>query len=276
MMRRNKMSAFISKIFLAAVMTGAIAFWTARGQATPATDQAKTTECWVSILPQKFFVERIGGGHVVTHVLVGPGQSPATFEPTGRQLTRLADAEVFFSIGVAYEESLIPKIKGNFPDVRIVDVSSGVPRRQIEGHRHNDANGPGKVKEPHALVDPHIWLSPRLAIQISANILMALCDIDSARCDEYTRNFEGLQAELFRLLDVIRVYSKPPHKPVDRTNPFILPTGSTVADLAAKVHRGLAEQVHTARIWGTGVYDGQNIPVDHVLHDKDVVELRAH
>ena len=87
---------------------------------------------------------------------------------------------------------------------------------------------------------------------------------------------EGLQAELFRLLDVIRVYSKPPHKPVDRTNPFILPTGSTVADLAAKVHRGLAEQVHTARIWGTGVYDGQNIPVDHVLHDKDVVELRAH
>jgi zinc transport system substrate-binding protein len=196
MMRRNKMSAYISRIFLVAVMTGAIVFWTARGQATQATNQAKTTECWVSILPQKFFVERIGGGHVGTHVLVGPGQSPATFEPTGRQLTRLADADVFFSIGVAYEESLIPKIIGNFPDVRIVDVSSGVPRRQIEGHRHNDANEPRKVNEPHALVDPHIWLSPRLAIQISANILMALCDIDSARCDEYTRNFEGLRAEL--------------------------------------------------------------------------------
>jgi ribosome-interacting GTPase 1 len=84
---------------------------------------------------------------------------------------------------------------------------------------------------------------------------------------------EGLAEKLFRLLGIIRIYSKPPGKPADMTDPFTLPVGSTVMDLATTVHRQLAEKLKFARIWGTGVYDGQNTQRNHVLNDKDVIEL---
>jgi len=78
---------------------------------------------------------------------------------------------------------------------------------------------------------------------------------------------------VFDLLQIIRVYAKPPGKPADMTDPFTLPIGSTVQDMAVTIHRQLAEKLKSARIWGTGVYDGQNVQLHHVLYDKDVVEL---
>jgi len=84
---------------------------------------------------------------------------------------------------------------------------------------------------------------------------------------------EGLPEKLFKLLGIIRIYSKPPGKPADMTDPFTLPVGSTVMDLATTVHRQLAEKLRFARIWGTGVYDGQNTQRNHVLNDKDIIEL---
>ncbi len=78
---------------------------------------------------------------------------------------------------------------------------------------------------------------------------------------------------LFRQLNIIRVYAKPPGKPADMNDPFTVPAGSTVQDLAQAIHRELAEKLKSARIWGTGVYDGQSVHLTHTLHDKDVVEL---
>jgi len=78
---------------------------------------------------------------------------------------------------------------------------------------------------------------------------------------------------LFRQLGILRVYAKPPGKPADMKDPFTVPVGSTVQDLAEAIHRELAEKLKSARIWGTGVYDGQSVHLTHVLHDKDVVEL---
>jgi len=84
---------------------------------------------------------------------------------------------------------------------------------------------------------------------------------------------EELPAKFFELLEIIRVYAKPPGKPADMTEPFTLPVGSTVMDLATHIHRHLAEKLKFARIWGTGVYDGQNTQRNHVLNDKDIIEL---
>jgi ribosome-interacting GTPase 1 len=84
---------------------------------------------------------------------------------------------------------------------------------------------------------------------------------------------EELAGMFYRLLKIIRVYAKPPGKPADMTEPFTLPAGSTVMDLATQIHRELAEKLRTAKIWGTGVYDGQNVQRNHVLNDKDIIEL---
>jgi hypothetical protein len=82
-----------------------------------------------------------------------------------------------------------------------------------------------------------------------------------------------LGAKIFELLGIIRVYAKPPGKPPDMDEPFTMPLGSTVMEMASQIHRELAEKLRAARVWGTGVYSGQNVHLTHVLHDKDVVEL---
>jgi ribosome-interacting GTPase 1 len=90
---------------------------------------------------------------------------------------------------------------------------------------------------------------------------------------ETNEGIDTLPQELFKLSNIIRVYTKPPGKKADLTEPFTLPAGSTIMDLANAIHRELAEKFSSAKIWGTVVYDGQNAPKDHVLHDKDIVEL---
>jgi uncharacterized protein len=84
---------------------------------------------------------------------------------------------------------------------------------------------------------------------------------------------EDLRNAIYRFLNVIRVYTKKPGKPPDMESPFTCPAGSTLLELASLVHRDFAEKLKSARIWGTGVYDGQTVTRDHVMHDKDVVEL---
>jgi ribosome-interacting GTPase 1 len=91
-----------------------------------------------------------------------------------------------------------------------------------------------------------------------------------------TETSEGLDVfpkYLFDRLEIIRVYAKPPGKPADMNDPFTLPAGATVQDLARTIHRELAEKLKSAKCWGTGVYDGQNVHLTHALHDKDIVEL---
>ena len=84
---------------------------------------------------------------------------------------------------------------------------------------------------------------------------------------------EELTATFFHLLNIIRIYTKRPGKAADMGEPFTLPAGATVMDLAAAIHRQLSEKLKSARIWGTGVHDGQNVQRTHVLNDKDIIEL---
>lgn len=83
---------------------------------------------------------------------------------------------------------------------------------------------------------------------------------------------EEMKARLWPWLQLVRVYSKPPGKPVDRTAPFVLHAGATVHDLAEKVHRELAEKLQFARVWND-LRQGLRIGRDDVLHDGDAVEL---
>ncbi len=87
------------------------------------------------------------------------------------------------------------------------------------------------------------------------------------------RNLELLMQSIIKEMKIIRIYSKPPGKDADKTQPFILKEGDTVEEFAVKVHHDFYDKLKTARIWGTGVYDGQHVGRDHVLQDGDIVEL---
>ncbi len=85
----------------------------------------------------------------------------------------------------------------------------------------------------------------------------------------------ALRDRIYKMLGVIRVYTKAPGKPAEYKSPFTVPIGATVEDLAAKVHHELAAKLTHARIWGSGVHDGQSVGREHVLADKDLVELHG-
>jgi ribosome-interacting GTPase 1 len=90
---------------------------------------------------------------------------------------------------------------------------------------------------------------------------------------EHGTGLEELRNAIYRFLHMIRVYSKQPGKPPDLESPFTCPEGTTLIDFAGRVHRDFAVSLKSARIWGTGVFDGQPVGREHVLHDKDIVEL---
>jgi len=88
------------------------------------------------------------------------------------------------------------------------------------------------------------------------------------------RNLAQLRARVFASLEVIRVYSKPPGRDPDLSAPFVLKKGSTVEELAGKIHQDFRQHLLAARVWGSADFDGQMVARDHVLQDGDIVELR--
>ncbi len=141
----------------------------------------------VSILPQKYFVERVGGEHVQVNVMVQPGESPATYEPKPEQLQALSQAVAYIRIGVPFENAWMDRIAATNPDMRIVDTTEGIQRR-------------GTPERP----DPHIWLSPRLVKIQAETIAQALAELDPDRAAEYQANLQAFISDIDVLDDEIQ------------------------------------------------------------------------
>lgn len=155
----------------------------------------------VSIPPQAYFVEQIGGPLVRAVTLVQPGQSPHTFEPTPRQMAELSDAEVYFSIGVEFEKGTLPRIRKMFPKLEVVELHKDVPRRPLE-HACEDHDHEG---HDHAAdgTDPHIWLSPERVQMMARAIHAALVKHDAANRAAYDQRLAAFVAEVQRVRDQI-------------------------------------------------------------------------
>ena len=159
---------------------------------------------FVSILPQKYFVERIAGDEVEISVMVRPGADPATYEPSPRQMADLTKAKAYFGIGVPFETAWLDRIQSNYPGLVIVDTQEGITLRQIEGHHHSTSQIKGK--EPHAehLLDPHIWLNPLLVRRQGETIYKALAAINPPKASVYFENYQRFAEDLEVLDNKIR------------------------------------------------------------------------
>jgi ribosome-interacting GTPase 1 len=89
------------------------------------------------------------------------------------------------------------------------------------------------------------------------------------------RNLESLKEKVFSQLELIRVYTKMPGQAPDLTTPFAFRKGSTVEDLAGKIHKDILQNMKYARVWGTIVHDGQMVQRDYQMQDGDVVEIHS-
>jgi ribosome-interacting GTPase 1 len=84
---------------------------------------------------------------------------------------------------------------------------------------------------------------------------------------------DALGPFLFNALEIVRVYTKTPGKKADTDKPFTVRRGGTVHDVASLVHKDIARDLKFARMWGSDVFDGQQVGPDHVVVDGDLVEL---
>jgi ribosome-interacting GTPase 1 len=126
---------------------------------------------------------------------------------------------------------------------------------------------------------PAIYLGNKCAMEESGDrlaILRELVDDLPVIHPVSARTGAGLEEFKDRIknsLGLIRVFSKPPGKEPDLTQPFVLKKGATVSELALTVHKDLAEKMKFARVWGEQVYDGQRVAMNYELNDGDIVEL---
>jgi ribosome-interacting GTPase 1 len=89
------------------------------------------------------------------------------------------------------------------------------------------------------------------------------------------QELDDLRREIFRMLDIIRVYTKAPGSKPDMTDPIILKNGGTLADAALSVHKDFGKKLKYARIWGSGKFDGVMVKRDYALQDGDIIELHT-
>ena len=160
-------------------------------------------DIFVSVLPLKYLIERVGGKHVRVESLVQPGHSPVTYEPTPRQMSALANAQLFVRVGVPFESVWLKPIRQNNPQLEIVDARERIELAPISGLsfalEKNDSTG-----HVHDNGDPHIWLAPLLAATIAENIRDHLIRIDRSNTQYYVSNTEDLVSELIQLDAEIR------------------------------------------------------------------------
>jgi len=141
---------------------------------------------FVSIQPQKYFVEKIGGNLTDVSILVASGANVHSYEPKPRQLLALAKSEMYFTVGTQFEKVLLKKLAGINPDMLIVHTESGIEKIPMKAHDHHKDRMHG---ESEGIRDPHIWLSPRLVKIQAGNILNGLTKSDPEHGPDYEKNF---------------------------------------------------------------------------------------
>jgi len=159
----------------------------------------------VSILPQSRFVERIGGDKVQVTVMVPPGASPHTYEPTPSQLVEVSKAKMYAKVGSPVEFELVwmDKIVSANKEMIVVDCSKGVKLMTMEEeheHKHEEEHEHEEEHHHHEGYDPHTWLSPKNAKIMVENIYQGLIQVDPTNQDYYAINKEAYLKEL-ELLD---------------------------------------------------------------------------
>ena len=166
------------------------------GCATGETDSDKKS-LTVTILPQKDITEQITGDMYEVNVMIPPGASPATYEPTPRQIGKLNQSEAYLKIGhIVFEKAWMDKFQSTAPGLKIFDTSKGLD-----------------LNEKNGRVDPHIWTSPEMVAGMAQNIrdilLQLTPDENKTKRERINTNYQKFEKEIDSLQQTIESMLKP-------------------------------------------------------------------
>jgi len=155
----------------------------------PSDPNAKPTVV-ACVAPHGYFAQRIAGGLVEVQVLVRDGVNPHTFAPTAKDMVALSRSDLYFRAGLGFEDSLCRKLADISNGPQIIDTRAGLDLLEMAGHDHHDHDA------HNTDMDPHVWLSPRLAARQAAIIRDAMCKQYPEHAEAFGRNAAKLSMEL--------------------------------------------------------------------------------
>jgi zinc transport system substrate-binding protein len=157
---------------------------------------------FVSIPPQAWLTERLAENSVRVEILLPPGASPATYEPTPKQMAALDGSQLYLQIGAPFEGPVLAKVANLMPDLRVVDCRVGVQLDPVEGEGHGHGG---------ELLDPHIWLDPqrmKLIAQSSAEALQELVPENAREIeDRLSVLLDAIDASDRRVAEILAPYA---------------------------------------------------------------------
>lgn len=190
---------------LATFLATVLSLWLMAGVRT--VDAQKPLQVAVSILPQKYFVEKVGGEWVAVSVMVEPGVDPHVYDPKPQQMVSLGKAQIYFAVGIPFEEAWLERFSATNPRMLMVHTEVGIEKLPMDVHDHDEEHGKNRPSHKtvpqngprHDSRDPHLWLSPVNAMIQARNIFHALMNADPEHASTYETNYKNFMKELLEL-----------------------------------------------------------------------------
>lgn len=161
-----------------------------------------TMSIFTTVYPLQYFAEQIGGNLVSVESIYPPGSDEHTFEPTQKDMMALADADIFFYIGLGLEgfvdnaEKTLKK-----EHVQLVPTARNIPDQLLLHNEEDDHDEDDHHNHDHehGEIDPHVWISPELAQYLATEIK----DVFIANAPEHKQYFEKNYRQLTSKLTVL-------------------------------------------------------------------------
>ncbi len=154
---------------------------------------------FVSIPPQRWLLKQLAGPEVTVEMLIQPGETPHGFEPTGRRMAALAGAEAWFTIGLPFEQVLLPKARGARPNLKVIPLHKGIPRRSTASPPPDEDAHDRTHEHDHGGADPHIWLTPQNMAWMATNACRGLSKLFPEQDAAYRQALDELSKRLIAL-----------------------------------------------------------------------------
>jgi zinc transport system substrate-binding protein len=178
-MKELRMKRFLLQLVIGILLTGCFS----------ETPKSEKKILFVSILPLKYFTDKIAGDSWRVEVTVPPGVGPETYSPTPKQIMLLGEAQAYFSIGyLGFEQAWLENFRASNPQLQVFATSKRIDLIKDEHHDGDHDHPQG--------VDPHIWSSPKTARLIARNIYDGMMQIDPQNGDTYQKNFNAIMTEI--------------------------------------------------------------------------------
>ena len=176
---------------------------------TTKTNNSKALTVYTTVYPLTYFTQRIGGENVQVKSIYPAGSNEHTFEPTQKDMMALADADLFFYIGLGLE-GFVDNAKKTLAneDLTMIATADAVSDEEMavsEVHEDDHAEEEGHEghggheDHDHGKIDPHLWISPQLSVHLAASIKDSLIEKDPDNKETYTKNYDVLVNDLKQL-----------------------------------------------------------------------------